>query len=238
MLVTLRSTTGLTVDLDATPTWEAAGGQSIGSARIRIGRESAAWNSDVVDERGGFLVEILSPAGRWLGIADAPVWQANGSGMEVRAQHIHAWANTRHVSASRVMVGCTAGAIVRRAVLDALTGLGSVPVTLGSFVEAPPVIALYVFKRQSLMSVLTDMQNQTGQQWQIDDLLRFHWKQQTGRYREITIIDDGRYVTNLQRTPLSDRYAEDIEVEPSGRTFTARDGDAPALWPAQRLTRV
>lgn len=238
MLVTLRNSTGLTLDLDAEPTWEASGGQSIGSARLRIPRESAAWSADVISESGGFLVDILTPAGKWLGIADAPTWTANGSGMDVRAQHVTAWAKTRHVSASRTFVGCTAGAIVRRAVADALVGLGSVPVTIGTIVEAPPVIALYEFKRQSLLSVLTDMQDQTGQQWVIDDLLRFSWRQQVGRYREVTIIDDGKYVGNLQRTPLADQYAEDIEVEQGGRAFTARNPEAPALWPAQRITRL
>lgn len=236
MLVTIRGATGITLDTFAEPTWEASGGQAIGSARIRIPRDSAAWDADVISETGGFLVDIESPAGLWRGIADSPTFSPEG--MELRAQHIMAWAKTRHVSTFRRLHGLTPGAIAKRAVEDALVGLGSVPVTIGPIVEAPPVLSVFEFKGQSLLAVLTELQNESGQAWVIDNLLRFSWRQQVGRYRELTLIDDGKYLRTLQRTPLADQYAEDIEVEQSGRTFTARDATAPALWPAQRVTRI
>lgn len=236
MLVSFYGPKAVTLDLPANVTFEASGAQAIGSATVRVNRESIAWDADVVPESGGFFVRISTPAGDFPCIADAPTWSPEG--LEIRCQHVHAWMKTRHVSASRNLYGLTAGAIARRAVIDAMISLGSVPITLGSFVESPPVIAAFDFRGQSLMSVLTDLQNQSGQSWMLDERLRFHWRSQTGRYREITLVDDGKYVGNLQRTPLADQYAEDIEVEQSGRTFTARNGDAPALWPAQRLTRL
>lgn len=236
MLVSLYGSTAVTLDLMADVTWQPSGGQGIGSATVRLNRDSAAWHEDVISEFGGMLVRISTPAGDWMGIADSPVFSPAGA--ELRCQHIHAWMKTQHVSTVRRLHGLTAGAIARRALQDAMIGLGSVPVTPGSFVEAPPVLAAVDFRGQSLLSVLTDLQNQTGQVWVLDNRLRFHWRQQGGQYREHTLIDDGQYLSTLQRTPLADQYAQDIEVERSGRTFTARNPDAPALWPAQRITRV
>lgn len=236
MLVTIRYRRGITLDCYADVTWEASAGQSLGSARVRIPRDSPAWDADIISESGGFLVDITTGAGRWRGIADAPVWSPEG--MEIRCQHIMSWARIRHVGTTRRLHGLTPGGIVRRAVTDALIGLGSAPVTVGAIVEAPPVIASYEFKGQSLLTVLADMQQQSGQAWLITNDLQFEWRQQVGRYRELTLVDDGRYLSTLQRTPLADQAAESIEIEQSGRTFTARDGTAPLLWPAQQIERI
>lgn len=235
MFVTIRAQRGITLDVNAEPVWEASGGQAIGSARLRIPRNSQVWDSEYINEDGGMLVDIQTPAGLWRGISGVPAFSPDG--MEITAQHIMAWAKLRHVG-NRTFAGVTAGDIVRRCVQDALGGLASVPVTLGPILVAPPVIGLYTTKGQSLLSVLTDMQNQTGQAWVINDLLQFVWVQQVGKYREATLIDDGRFLTSLSRTALSEQFAEDIEVEQSGRTFTAYDRGVPALWPSQRITRI
>lgn len=236
MLVRIGRHDGLLLDLPATVTWETTAGQSLGSATISIPRDSAAWSEDVISEYGAFLVQVLSPAGTWTGIADSPTWTP--AGMSFRAQHVMSWARVRHVGTSRRFAGVTASAIVRRAVQDALTGLASAPVTIGPVVAAPPVIASYEFRGQSLLSVLADMQQQTGQAWVIDDALRFSWVQRVGRYREITLVDDGRYVSSMARTPLADQHRETIEVEQSGRQFGVTDAGIPGLWPSQQIERI
>lgn len=235
MLVTVRGQRGITLDCFAEPTWAASGGQAIGSASLRIARDSLAWDSDIINEQGGMLVDIHTAAGLWRGIADRPTYTP--AGMELEALHINAWATIRHVATGRRMFGVTAGAVAKRAVRDALVGLGSVPVTMGAILEAPPLIN-YAFDGQSLISVLTDLQNQTGQTWLIDDLLRFAWVQQVGKYQELTVIDDGQFLGHLSGDRLADQYLETVEIEQSGRTFTAFDRGAPALWPAQRITRI
>ncbi len=236
MLVRIGRHNGLLLDLPATVTWEATAGQSLGSATISVPRDSAAWSDEVISEYGAFLVQALSPAGIWSGIADSPTWTP--AGMSFRAQHLMSWARVRHVSTSRRFAGVVAGVIVQRAIQDALIGLGSAPVTIGPVVMAPPVIANYEFRGQSLLSVLADMQNQTGQSWQIDDVLRFSWVQRVGRYRELTLVDDGRYVSSMARTPLADQHRETIEIEQSGRQFGVTDTGVPGLWPSQQIERI
>lgn len=236
MLVNLHGERAVILDLPAEVTWASAQGQSFGSASIRILRDSIAWDAEIISEHGGVLVEIITAVGTWRGIGDTPVYRTDG--MAIQALHLNSWTRIRHVASHRLFCGVSAGVIVKRAVQDALVGLGSVPVTIGPILHAPPVIADYTFKGQTFLSVLTDMQNKTGQVWTITDALEFTWRSQIGRYRELTLIDDGRYLDRLQRQPLADQIAETIEIEPNGRTFTAYDHGVPALWPSQQIVRV
>lgn len=236
MLVSLYSQSSVTLDLPADVTWQTSNGQQFGSAKLSIPRTSRAWNADIVSERGGFLVRIHTPVGDWTGIADSPSYTPAGMSLDVL--HLNTWAAQRHVAAHRRFCGLSGGAIAKRAVEDALAGLGAVPVTIGPILEAPPILNTYEFKRQTLLAVLTDLSRLTGQQWTINERLQFTWRGQIGQYREFLLIDDGKFLDRLQRTPLADQHRERIEVEPSGRTFTAYDRTTPALWPAQEIVRL
>lgn len=236
MLVKLTGQKSIMLDLPCELTFSTSNSQSFGSAKLTIPRHSAAWNPDIISERGGFLVQVFSQVGNATLIANTPVYTPTG--MTVEALHVTAWCDIRHVSPSRTLVGMTAGAIAQLAVKDALMGLGSVPITIGPILQAPPIVNEYRFQRQTLLSVLTDLQKQTGQQWQLDESLQFRWVSQTGKYREFVLIDDGRFLDRLQRTPLADQHRERIEVEQSGRTFTAHDRTTPLLWPSQEIVRL
>lgn len=235
MLVSLYSQSSVILDLPAEVSWQTSNGQQFGSAKLTIPRNSRAWSTDIVSERGGFLVRIHTPVGNWQGIAESPTFTPSGMSMDVL--HLNTWAQIRHVAPYRAFYGLSGGIVAKRAVEDALMGLGSIPVTIGPVLVAPPVVN-YEFKRQTLLSVLTDLSRLTGQQWTINERLQFTWRSQIGRYREFVLIDDGKFLSRLQRTPLADQHREHIEVEPSGRTYTAYDRTTPALWPSQEIVRV
>lgn len=236
MLVSLYSQLSVTLDLPAEVTFSTSNGQQFGSAKLTIPRNSRAWSTDIVSERGGFLVRIHTPVGNWQGIAESPTFTPSGMSMDVL--HLNTWAQIRHVAAHRRFCGLSGGAIAKRAVEDALAGLGAVPVTIGPVLEAPPILNTYEFKRQTLLAVLTDLSRLTGQQWTINERLQFTWRAQIGRYREFVLVDDGKFLDRLQRTPLADQHRERIEVEQSGRTFTAHDRTTPLLWPSQEIVRI
>lgn len=224
------------LDLPCELTFSTSNSQSFGSAKLTIPRNSAAWDDQIISERGGFLVQVFTPVGNATLIANTPAYTP--AGMTVEALHPAAWCGIRHVSPSRTLVGLPAGAIAQLAVKDALMGLGAVPVTIGPILQSPPIINEYRFQRQTLLSVLTDLQKQTGQQWQLDESLQFRWVAQTGKYREVILLDDGKFLDRLQRTPLADQHREHIEVDPAGRTYTAHDRTTPALWPSQEIVRI
>lgn len=235
MLVSLYSQSSVTLDLPVEVTWQSSNGQQYGSAKLTIPRSSRAWDSDIISERGGFLVRIHTPVGNWQGIAESPTFTPSGMSMDVL--HLNTWTHIRHVAPYRAFCGLSGASIVKQAISDALVGLGSVPVTIGPMVEAPPIIN-YEFKGQTLLSVLTDISRLTGQQWTINEQLQFVWRSQIGRYREFVLVDDGRFLGRLQRDPLANQIREHIEVEPSGRDYTAYDHTTPALWPSQEIVRV
>lgn len=235
MLVTIRGQKGVTLDLFAEVTWAAALDGSYGSAIVQVPRDTAVWATDVIDENGGFLVEIINQFGFWRGVADRPRWRP--AGMELDVHHVAEWVELRRVSPNRQFAGATAGQIVRRAVKDALVGLGSVPVTVGPILQAPPLIPLYEFARQTVSDVLSEMHERTGHIWWLDDDLAFHWGQRQGRYRETPVTDDGRLFQEIQPGTLSDVALEIIEVRDGGQEFSVR-GNAPLLWPDQRIERV
>lgn len=235
MLVSLYSQSSATLDLPAEVQWSTSNGQQFGSAKLTIPRTSRAWSADIVTERGGFLVRIHTPVGDWIGLADTPSYTPVGMTLDVL--HLNTWASIRHVAPYRRFCGVSGGIVAKRAVEDALLGLGSIPVTIGPILVAPPIVN-FEFKRQTLLSVLTDLSKLTGQQWTIGNDLQFRWVSQIGKYREFVWIDDGKYLPRLQRTPLADQHREHIEVDPAGRTFTAHDRTTPALWPSQQIVRI
>lgn len=234
MLVTLSNPLGITLDVEAEVTWAASTERTHGKAELSINRASAAWDADVLDEAGGFIVTIYSRFGSWRGIADRPRWEP--SGVRITAWSLSRWCEIRRVSAGRVFYQCPAGVIVRAAWRDGLAE--ALPVTAGSFLMAAPLIPVYRFERQSVLEVLTAMMDATGHAWEIDGRGRMHWQHRIGRYREVWHVDDGALFSTVQEGELSERISEVIEVDDGGREFRATVAGAPLWWPAQELERV
>lgn len=235
MLVTIYGQRGTTLDLWTEVTWAATIDGSYGRATVHVPRDSVVWDADIIDENGGFYIQIVNQFGVFHGIADRPRWMP--SGMQIDVHHVAEWVELRRVSPFRKFAGATAGQIVRRAVKDALVGLGSVPVTVGPILQAPPLIPLYEFGRQTVSDVLTEMHERTGHTWWFDSNLTFHWGQRQGVYRETPITDDGRLFQEIQPGTLADAALEIIEVRDGGQEFSVR-GNAPLLWPRQTVERV
>lgn len=206
-------------------------GKRYGSATFTVPREHPAWEHAALLARGGMLVTI----GGWRGVADMPRFTAEGA--VISAIDVQEWARMRPVGARRVFRSCSAGVIVRAAVHDAFTGLGVVPVRVGAVVDAPPLIPIFRFNRQPLEQVLSEMQEQTGQVWRVDDeRMTFDWQMTLGRYIEDVIVDDGALIPSVQPGSLREQYREVIERDGrTGRVFSAYSGRVPVTWPAVRV---
>src|SRR5690606_31020018 len=155
------------------------------------------------------------------GIADIAEWGPES--VTIRVLDIHEWVRSRLVAGQRLFRCCSAGIIVRVALRDAFVGLGSVPITVGAIVDAPPLIDQYQFDRQPLESVLSDLQEQTGQVWRIDArTLRFDWQMSAGKYHDSVLVDNGTLIDNIQLGTLREQNREVIERDRrTGRTFSA-----------------
>ena len=234
MLVTLSNRLGVTLDVEAEISWAASTERSHGKAELKIGRDSPAWDAEILDERGSMIVTATSRYGIWRGITDRPRWEP--SGVRLTAWALSRWCEIRRVSANRVFYQCPAGVIARAAWRDGLAEI--LPVTAGSFLMAAPLIPIFRFERQPVLEVLTQLMDATGHAWEIDSRGRFHWQHRLGRYRETWHVDDGALFSTIQEGDLSELSHEVIEVDGQGREFRATRSDAPLWWPQQELERV
>jgi hypothetical protein len=82
-----------------------------------------------------------------------------------------------------------AGVIARKA-LEAALALANVPIVLGAFVEAAPLVESYQFTGQTLDELFQDLMTITGQEWEITPAGVVNWLPQVGTYYE-TVLTEG-----------------------------------------------
>lgn len=235
-LVTISHEKSVTLNIDVTVDWFTSAGREFGKAVFIIPFESAAWDEEVINEKGGFIVHISTQYGIWSGVATQV--EDHDAGFEVTAWDFRVYVGTRSVAPNRSFHGVTAGIIAKRAFEDALVGLGGLPFTVGSILEAPPIIAQYQFTGQKLQDVLTELAERTGHHWTIDHQGIFHWVSISGVSHDYILIDDGLFRDKLQRRPLREEFSESIEVEDTGRTFTVYNPSVPLTWPSQEIREL
>lgn len=234
MLTKIHTTSGVVVDLDARPEWIATGAGRFGSCRVRIGRESPAWDDEVVARGARILVEVMGRFGPWRGITDGRP-DFDPAGVTLTIEHQHAWTAIRHVSGPRLFQSAPAGIVARVAVRQALIGHDGIPVRLGQFTICPPLVDIEL-SDQSLADVLAELADLSGQEWYLDERLRFHWVMRQGVYREFMVTDDGRLFPSIALA--GEDAAEFIEVDDAGRRFVSHSPEAARLWPAQVAERI
>lgn len=237
MIIRIQNERGVYLNLKADVTWTVPASGKHGEATFEIPRVSAAWSDDVIDPRGGFLVDIVTPYGVWQGVADLPQWKP--AGMTVKASHITRWPELRRVGTG-TYIGCLAGHIVKRGFLDAMSNLGAMALKLGHIVYAGPVIEEPIqFNGQPFLQVLNRLSELTGQEWVIDDDGRFHWLAHAGEYHDLPpIVDDGWIFPTLNPGTLNDRAAITTEQYDDGRFYRVYSDDQRPLWLNERIERV
>lgn len=236
MLVTVAYERSVTLKVDAEVDWVTSSGREFGKAVFTIPAGSAAWDDEVINERGGFIVHITTPWGNWSGIAVTV--EDVDAGFEVTAWDYRVFTENRHVSPHRSFHGVTPGIIARSAVEDALVGLGGLPFTIGSILEAPPIIDQYEFTGQSLVQVLSELAERSGHYWYISNDGVFNWVSMVGIARDYILVDDGLFRDKLQRRSLREEFAESVEVENTGRTFTVYNPGVPITWPSREVRDI
>lgn len=233
MLAIIRGASSqVALDIPASPEWTMSDLRRHGEMKVTIPRNSTAWSADVISDDGGFFFEVPTPFGLWRGIADVPVYSDAGADITVR--NITHWLSIRTVGFQQYY-GLTAGAIAKEAVRQGL--LTILPVTIGTILEAPPIIPNYEFRGQSVLDVFTDLSELTSQTWELDELYRVNWLHRQGDQHELWIIDDGKILPRIQTDTLGDAFSETVEIDDTGRRFSAFEYTSP-LWPQQREVQL
>lgn len=229
MLAIIRGPSSqIAIDVDASVEWTMSDLRQHGEAKVTIPRDSAAWAEEVIADNGGFFFEIPTPFGTWRGIADVPKYTDVGADITLRS--VTHWLSIRNVG-NRTYYGLTPGAIAKEAIKQGLKT--SVPVTEGTILQAPPFLPVYEFRGQSVLDIFTDLSEQSGQTWEINDQFQVSWLPRQGNHYETWIIDDGKLLKDIQLGNLGDQYSEVIEIDDVGRVYTAFNY-THVLWPQQQ----
>lgn len=220
----------LMVDLPAEINWSNGNHHTI---KFTLQRRSSAWGNEIIDERGGFLIvaETQWGRGRWIADTAQPV----ADGLVFPGLAMSQWLEKNHVVSNRRFTGALAGHVIQAAFRSGIDG--RVPLKLGQLLMAPPLVDIN-FTGQSLMGIIDQLAQDTGHEWWIDDDLQFHWAAYQGRYHERWLCDDGRFLRDIQQPTLLDTQSEVIEIEPSGASFSAKNGYVPVLWPTQKVVKL
>lgn len=232
MHVTLTNSSNVTVDLPATVRWTNASAREFGSAQVTIPRRTTADSASYFDQDGGSLIDLRDPnLGNWRGVVTSP--EIDDEHITLTAIHVAKWLDIRPVSRQRVLVGMTAGAIVRAALNDGLIGLGRTVIRAGTFVEAAPHIDSYSFTGQSVYQVITDMMEATGQEWSLSDDGALSWVPRTGTLYAKVLCQDGDLKDVKRRADVDQRLMEVIGVDANKREYVNRAGElaAAGFWP-------
>jgi hypothetical protein len=179
MLVTLRNTSSITLDLDAEVMDRATVTQQLGRRMLRIPHTSPAWDEAYINSAGGTFVEFFTGRQIARGIADRP--QIRRGIMELAVYPPEQWFAIRYVSTNRQFRSVPAGAIAMNAVRDGVLGLGTATILPGSIVIGAPAVTMD-FSGQTVLQVLQHLTDASGQTWMLDNDMRFHWVAQQGRY--------------------------------------------------------
>lgn len=190
--MTLSNTSRITVDLAGVVRWRHCTAREWGSAEVRLNRTSAAWQRRYVDDEQPFWLEVATPFGRWLGVAQ-PLSDASPSGATIHADHLASLVKGQAGSLGGTLDG-PAGFIVRQFAASAL-GAASLP-RPGTFAEGAPHLT-YALSGQTLETVLGDMMDQSGGEWDVDNHGALNWRATSGRIVSEALMAGG-YVRDVQ----------------------------------------
>lgn len=237
-LVTIYGDTARSFEGIGEVTWTNPTDQTLPTGQVEISRWSQGWDAaSLIDPDGGNLVTVDTVYGQWCGVADQPVYTEAGL-LRLNLYGPQRWLEIRRVAPNRIMRGVTAGRVFRRVILDAVAGLAPLPLTVGSVLEAGPLVGEIRFTGQAALDVLQELMDETGQAFWIDADWCIHWGEAPGRWHDGWWFDDGELLRELQRLPLNEQHGEYIEIEQSGRRFKVTRPAQPLLWPSQHVERV
>lgn len=238
MIVRIQYDRSVYLNVQADVTFSIAPSGSFGKATLTIPRSSPGWRSDVLDERGGFLVEVTTARGTWTGVADPPRW-LGGRGVQVTATHISRWLDDLRVGTG-VFVGCTAGTVVRALFRQVLAARGATGMRLGFVVHAPPILReRIVFQNQRAIDVLVKLHELTGQEWLLTSSGEFHWLPHVGVYHDrAPFVDDGHVFTSIPPETALAEPNKVIEINERGIPFVTRSDNPRPLRPLTVIERL
>lgn len=204
--------------------------REFGSAKGFIPRDSPVMDTDAIDEDGGTLIKIehaLLPT--WYGIMEGrPEQGSEGWGFE--ATEIGILLKYNDVPAFAMGGPATAGQIVKRA-FDALTDWQRAGIRPGSFVEGPPLIPDYETDGTQFASILTEMSDASGQEWEIventDGALDLNWIAPRGAMYE-PVLTEGWDLANVRRLPDTSTLVRRVRAVNTDTGFVG-EATAPEL---------
>lgn len=222
------------LELETTVRWAASVSGNRPEASFTLPRHSPAWG-ETLDDRGGWVARIRTPRGSLTVITNRP--ETDARGMHFQGLHVSYWLE-QPVQMERAFHSALAGHVVRAVFRDAILGNERSPLKLGSVLMAPPLVDIEI-SGQTVLDVLTELRNQTGHEWMLDDTaLTFSWGPREGRSHEHWIVDDGALFERVQHGSLLDEPAQVIEIEPDGGRYTSINPNAPIYWPRSEVVRL
>ena len=227
-LVELRYQRTVLADLAVTWSDRLPALRELAEAEIAIPHGHEADDPAVFAEQGGTVVRVYHEGTAWLGIADVP--ERTETGVRLRAYAPAAWLDIRTVGSGRRFLGATAGTIARVALVEGLGGLPGAPIVPFRFCEAPPHIDEYECRGQSVLQVLVDLMELTGQEFWIDDQLRVWWTPWAVRGRNVVLTDADGLLGPLPGESLQEQ-AREVHEERRGIDWVVADYRVPSVWP-------
>jgi hypothetical protein len=207
---------------------------------VFIPRNSSLWASSVLTTDTGALLEFHHPTlGRWRGITQPPTFRENGSGADVQALQLAAFAGVRLVATNRTLRGVSAGVAAAYGFRDAVAGLGGATWHLNTIYDGPPILPSVRFTGQTLSTFLSDLAAQSGQEWTVSDDFGFTWGPPPGAQAPLYLQEGGDILDLTTQADTSQRVSQVVATGSNGTGFVVDDPiQIGAFWARQTSLAV
>ena len=237
MQVTLSFRDQITTEMEVqSVSWASAESQQIGRATLRIPHNHPAFNPDYISEDKGSTIRIFDETlGTWRGVVVRTRFIDDGAAVILTCHDLRSLFNGLPVGRQHFRLA-SAGTIVRAAFRQAVGGRSRIGLTEGIFVENAPLIS-HEFDRDSFRDILNVMQEQTAQEWMIDDDGVFHWVARQGSINETPLVQGHDFHSVEWETGAIDRVSEIIAIDDDGQEmrFMAPEMADGGFWVARTI---
>lgn len=197
-----------------------------GVAVFRIPEGHAVRSSRFINKSGGFLVSIYNEAlGVWNGIVNQRVRIEQDGTMTVTAVQQSVVVEAPVVLggvAEDAFMYAPAGLIAKSAVISALTGNAHLNVKPGTFLLAPPAVPQFSLTDiKTLGDILSDLEEQSGQTWEIDENSNFNWVADAGRFHENLYCQGADFDWLGTEYHINEKLSYVVGINRNGQRWTA-----------------
>jgi hypothetical protein len=206
--------------------WQLPGSGQPGKATVFVPGSSPGASRTYIDTTGGLSRVHIADAdlGEWDGFVKL-AQGAGGGGLTLQCEELSG-ALAAELAGEGTFTGLTAGTLALEAYRRAFGGQSNPPVVPGTFADAPPVLLTYSFGGRTLLDVLSDLSQQTGQGWSIAGG-RLSWGVPQGRAYEAYLCDDADVLVTDPPTADYSGLLKAVTARATGATGGSFTATAP-----------